>query len=263
MEEKKIAISKDVLNFLTGIYYEDNEDENIRKKKIFDRAFNMAYKDMATHTVAYLKDKEEYKKYIEGDSKRAKKNRDNIKSAIENHIKSSFVNEDNYSLTNLLAIKDPEDFNKWHSDVCKRIVDINCVIKGLEAVDKTKSEVEISKLLGHMDKKESRNVFTYGQAQKLVNMMLKYLYIYYQCEGWDDLEKLRSFFHVPIDSYVLKAAFDRNDKYNEKAWSKFDDYEKDYMSCQKEIEEFVKEKKKYPNDVFSWELTKWPFGMNL
>ena len=58
-----------------------------------------------------------------------------------------------------------------------------------------------------MDKKESRNVFTYGQAQKLVNMMLKYLYIYYQCEGWDDLEKLRSFFHVPIDSYVLKAAF--------------------------------------------------------
>ena len=52
MAEEKIAISKDVLNFLTGIYYEDNEDENIRKKKIFDRAFNMAYKDMATHTVA-------------------------------------------------------------------------------------------------------------------------------------------------------------------------------------------------------------------
>lgn len=31
MAEEKIAISKDVLIFLTGIYYEDNEDENIRK----------------------------------------------------------------------------------------------------------------------------------------------------------------------------------------------------------------------------------------
>ena len=113
MTEEKIAISKDVLNFLTGIYYEDNEDENIRKKKIFDRAFNMAYKDMATHTVAYQKDREEYKKYIEGDGKRTKNNKDKVKSVIKDHIKSSFVNEDNYSLTNLLAIKDPEDFKTF------------------------------------------------------------------------------------------------------------------------------------------------------
>lgn len=263
MEEKKIAISKDVLNFLTGIYYEDNEDENIRKKKIFDRAFNMAYKDMATHTVAYLKDREEYKKYIEGDSKRAKNNRDKVKSAIKDHIKSSFINEDNYSLTSLINLLTTGGFNEWHRKVCEEIVNINCDVEGLEAKDKTKSKVEISKLLRHMDNPVSDKVFTYGQAQKLVNMMLKYLYIYYQCEGWDDLEKLRSFFHVPVDSYVLKAAFDGNDKYNEKAWSKFDDYEKDYMSCQREIEEFVKKKKKYPNDVFSWELTEWPFGMNL
>lgn len=73
----------------------------------------MAYKDMATHTVAYQKDREEYKKYIEGDGKRTKNNKDKVKSVIKDHIKSSFVNEDNYSLTNLLAIKDPEDFKTF------------------------------------------------------------------------------------------------------------------------------------------------------
>lgn len=70
MMEKQIEVPKKILNFLTGIYYEYNEDKDSRKKKIFDRAFNMAYKDMATHTVAYHKDRVEYKDYIEGDSKR-------------------------------------------------------------------------------------------------------------------------------------------------------------------------------------------------
>ena len=90
---------------------------------------------------------------------------------IVNELKR--IEIDNYSLANLLAIKDPEDFNKWHGDVCKKIVDINCVIKGLEAEDKTKSEVEISKLLGHMDKKVSRNVFTYGHMKKIICLVRK------------------------------------------------------------------------------------------
>lgn len=55
MTEKKVEISKEVLNFLTGIYYKDNEDEELRKKRIFDRAFDMAYKDMATHTVLIIR----------------------------------------------------------------------------------------------------------------------------------------------------------------------------------------------------------------
>lgn len=260
MGEKKIVISKDILNFLTGIYYENKEDEALRKKKVFDRAFNMAYKDMATHTVAYHKDSEEYKKYIEGDSKRAKNNRDKVKFAIKDHIKSYFISEDNYSLTSLMNLLTPKSFDEWHKKVCGEIVNINCSVEGLKAEDKTKATVKIAKLLRHMDK-NVHGVFTYGQAQKLVNMMLKYLYIYYQCEGWDDLEKLRSSFHVPIDSYVLKA-FSGKDKYNEKAWSKFD--ENDYESCREDIEKFVKGRKKYQGyDAFSWELTEWPFGMNL
>lgn len=254
MTEKKVEISKEILNFLTGIYYKDNEDEELRKKKIFDRAFDMAYKDMATHTVAYHKNSEEYKKYIEGDNARTKRNKEKIRNTVKKHIKSSFV-EENYSLSKRLFVN---DFDEWHEEVCNSIVNIgNCNIEGLEAKDKTENVAKISTILRHIDK-EIPGVFTYGQAQKLVNMMLKYLYIYYQCEGWNDLEKIVSSFHVPIDSFVLKAVFSGNDQYNKKAWSKFVDYKEDYMACQRDIEKFVKEKTNYPS-TFMWELTEWPF----
>ena len=255
MTEKKVEISKEVLNFLTGIYYKDNEDEKLRKKRIFDRAFDMAYKDMATHTVAYHKNSEEYKKYIEGDNARTKRNKEKIRNTVKKHIKSSFV-EENYSLSKRLF---DNDFDEWHEEVCNSIVNIgNCDIDGLEAKDKTENAAKISTILRHIDK-EIPGVFTYGQAQKLVNMMLKYLYIYYQCEGWNDLEKIVSSFHVPIDSLVLKAIFSGKDKYNEKTWSKFDDYKNDYLSCQRDIEEFVKDKMNYPS-AFVWELIEWPFN---
>lgn len=231
MVEKKIEISKEVLDFLTGIYYKDNENDDSRKKRIFDRAFDMAYKDMATHTVAYNKNSEEYKKYIEGDNARTKKNKGKVRNTIKEHIKSFFV-EDNYSLSKRLFVN---DFDKWHKEVCNSIVNIeDCYIEGLEPKNEIKSEVNLSTILRHIDK-NIPGIFTYGQAQKLVNMMLKYLYIYYQCEGWDDLEKLSSSFHVPIDSLVLKAVFSGNDQYNGEAWSKFVDYENEYMACQREI----------------------------
>ena len=83
-------------------------------------------------------------------------------------------------------------------------------------------------------------------------MMLKYLYIYYDCEGWNDLDKLVAYFHVPIDSYVLKAA---SKKYKDMPWSKINCYE-EYKRCQEEIQTFVREK--YQN-AFEWELTEWPF----
>lgn len=258
MLEKKILVSKQILNFLTGIYNDEEENEELRKKKIFNRAFKMAYKDMATHTVAYHKEGEEYEKYIEGDNKRAINNREKVKDAIKNHIKGCFAEGQGYSLTNLLAIDSKDDFNKWHKKLCKKIVDINCDVEDLEAKDQSKNTVNISNLLCHVDKDITNTVFTYGQAQKLVNMMLKYLYIYYQCEGWNDLENLISYFHVPIDRYVLLKVSGQ-DNFKGKTWSKINDYDEEYMPCQTQIKEFVK--KKY-STAFEWELAEWPFGMN-
>ena len=46
MQESKISVSREILNFLTGVYYEKGkEDIASRKERIFDRAFYLAYKD--------------------------------------------------------------------------------------------------------------------------------------------------------------------------------------------------------------------------
>lgn len=257
MSENKILVSKEILDFLTGIYYEkDKEDIASRKEKIFNRAFNMAYKDMATHTVAYKKDREEYSKYIEGQNTRVGNNKKEIRKAIKRYIKVWFTNNeaDSYNLIELQKINSPDAFNEWHKNLCDAIVIINCEIEQLQAKDETFHTINISDVLCHVDKNiQPLHVFTYGQAQKLVNMMLKYLYIYYDCEGWNDLDKLVAYFHVPIDSYVLKAAALEN--YKDMSWSKINCYE-EYKRCQEEIQTFAR--KKYQN-AFEWELTEWPF----
>ena len=82
MQESKISVSREILNFLTGVYYEKGkEDIASRKERIFDRAFYLAYKDMATHTVAYYR--EEYEKYIQGESRRCAENRKKVREAIK------------------------------------------------------------------------------------------------------------------------------------------------------------------------------------
>ena len=57
--KNEICVSKEGLDFLTGIHA-DRENIEQRKVAMIDRAFNLAYKDMSTHTVAYktaMKDK--------------------------------------------------------------------------------------------------------------------------------------------------------------------------------------------------------------
>ena len=258
MQGKEISVSKEILNFLTGVYYEkDKEDAAARKEKIFDRAFNMAYKDMATHTVAYKKNTEEYSQFIDGQTARVDNNKKEIRKAIKGYIKVWFTNNEtnSYDLSELQKITSPEIFNKWHEKLCDAIVTIDCEVEQLQAKDETVCSINILDIfLCHTDIDSQSHVFTYGQAQKLVNMMIKYLYIFYKCEGWNDLDHLVSYFHVPIDSYVLKEV--RQDKKsNEIPWSKINCYE-EYECYQKEIQTFAR--KKYQN-AFEWELTEWPF----
>lgn len=259
MKENKILVPKEILNFLTGIYYEKNkEDIASRKEKIFNRAFEMAYKDMSTHTVAYKKDTEVYSQFIDGQTIRVESNKKKIRETIKRYIKGWFINNGtgSYDLTELQKINSPGAFNKWHEKLCDKIVTINCEVEQLQAKDETVRRINISDILCHTDKNIQSGVFTYGQAQKLVNMMLKYLYIYYKCEGWNDLDDLVTYFHVPIDSYVLKEAL-QDEKYNDIPWSKINCYE-EYICCQEEIQTFV-QKRNYPN-AFMWELTEWPFN---
>lgn len=80
------------------------------------------------------------------------------------------------------------NFDTWHENLCEELV--NCY----EKVNNSKTDSMI---------------FTFGNAQKWVNMTLKYMDLLVSMgmlKSYKDLiEKNRSKFHIPIDSYILYA----------------------------------------------------------
>lgn len=89
--------------------------------------------------------------------------------------------------------------------------------------------------------------FHIGQAQKWINMMLKYLYIY----GGVDIETVMPVLHVPLDHYVFDVA--RRTLSIEPlcyVWSKVDDYDS-YLAYQSLIRARIK------CTPFRWELSNW------
>lgn len=268
MSTKCISVSTEVLDFLTEIHG-NREDKERRKKDIFDQAFKQAYRDMSTHTVAYTDDAKN--DYVKDDSTRCKKNKEEIRKGIKEKVIKNIFGD--VSLSELKTINTHEDFDKWHKDACEKLNKIGDLpITELQPLSPDSKKTEkISNLLCHTSSKiDSKiyGVFTYGQAQKLINMMVKYLYIYYQCykcEGWKKIENLKNFAHVPIDSYVLKEIF--KEKTDEEApktpWSKIESYD-DYIKYKEKIDAHVKskneiDKKENYDSAFMWELANWPF----
>ena len=62
---------------------------------------------------------------------------------------------------------------------------------------------------------------TFGQAQKWINMTLKYWLLFGE-KRINGIDLNAKYFHIPIDSYVQKGMF--NEKHP-KAWSKIDNYQ--------------------------------------
>ncbi|MDD3085129.1 MAG: hypothetical protein PHU32_04565 [Candidatus ainarchaeum sp.] len=72
---------------------------------------------------------------------------------------------------------DQMKFDYWHNSVCDSII----------------------------KKYNNKNIeLKYGQAQKWLNMTIKYLY----CLG-ENFDKEFSFFHIPVDNYILDIALER------------------------------------------------------
>lgn len=218
-----------ILDFLTGIHGSRGTD---RSEKMFQRAFEKAYRDMATHTVEL---KDEYKKND--------KETENSKNAVKESFRDKVLKPQFDKLPN---IESQNDFNKWHKEIC------DLIINGTVAASINVLYLE---------------PLTYGQAQKLINMMVKYLYIYDRCEGKDSFSNIVDYFHVPLDSYVFKgvkkianeknsnkASSFSNANYNGNPWSKITTYDK-YLACEKDIKDIIA-----PGNPFMWEIRNWPFG---
>jgi len=98
-------------------------------------------------------------------------------------------------------------FDRWHLKSCKELR--NCF------------------WLGNFDK------FTYGQAQKWINMTLKYIFTIGE-KRLPGFESCYPFAHIPIDNVFMDALQVYKKVGLPGAWSRIDDYEV-YFKLQKEI----------------------------
>lgn len=113
------------------------------------------------------------------------------------------------------------EFDKLHSSACK-------------AVKKVYSD--------------NRTSFFIGQAQKWINMSLKYVYLLYLADlldinktGIEMLKQNYRHFHLPIDNIVLQHQTVKrfySEHIGNTAWSRIDDYPK-YLAFQKNLQEAV------------------------
>ncbi len=124
------------------------------------------------------------------------------------------------------SIDTVEKYDEFHDSLCLRIID--CYD------NQTIAEI------------------TYGQAQKWVNMTMKYLCVLYegQCD-W--LNKIYSFLHIPIDSIILDKARDKfpNDfSVNNTPWSQLSRDE--YITIQNKLRAVIKDVA-----LIDWEFKVW------
>ena len=110
------------------------------------------------------------------------------------------------------------DYHKFHEKACKKLEEIkwNHIAK-----DGVKREVHLS----------------IGQAQKWINMTLKYL-VAFEREEYKYLEEIYGFLHIPIDGILIeKLSSDHQEEFDSDffgkgiTWSRIDNYDK-YLEYQ-------------------------------
>ena len=99
-------------------------------------------------------------------------------------------------------VSDQTDLDHWHCEMCSMI----------------------------REKYRGEGVeFTYGQAQKWLNMTCKYLYII----GETDFKGVFDYLHIPLDNYIFDVAKKELGIPRPLiAWSRWDDYDLQYMTYQ-------------------------------
>ena len=226
---------KNVYCFWTGFY------PNSEKEDCFDWASRKAYLDM-NRTLRFI---------IKNNSG----NKDDVvKERKQWLLDGTDVIRNSFN-------KKIKDFNLWHKEVCDELIDI---YSGNKLKDCNGKETSL----------------TYGQAQKWLNMTLKYLWLLNRLELLEGntksfICKYQDFFHIPLDSYILRYIARKNKNKDHKfvgidnglgdedfseywnsfgsVWSAINDYDK-YLEYQKKISKITKAKGQYP---LEWELEHW------
>lgn len=141
--------------------------------------------------------------------------RDNLRSNVTCLLENEIVEMSK-------TIFSQEDYDNWHFSVCDRIRSI------------------------YLD---SNIDFYYGQAQKWVNMTIKYLYI----NGELNFENQFNYLHIPIDNNIYNIA--KKELGIPKpvvCWSRWDDYQNQYMDYQLKLRSKIKDL-----SPLRWEFRSW------
>lgn len=143
--------------------------------------------------------------------------RTQVDTLLEKHVVALLASDINTQL----------EYDRWHKGICLQMINI------YEAAD---------------------IAFTFGHAQKWINMTMKYLFIH----GTLDLSRVFAYLHVPVDSYVFSAVeyqLGINRPYA--AWSKITDYNV-YLAYQCAIRDRLQNQEQ-PVDPLRWEFSNWLF----
>lgn len=253
----KIFIDKDCVKFLLNppnINLKNSSSNN--KKEIYLAAVYKAYGDMSRHTLHYKS-----KSFI-GDTKEAEKNRNNLKDQIAELL----FNEEK----NLFNLRNQTDFDNFHKRICDEISLVfttknNCANK----VPLNRSNIN------NNSKNHRKYTFSDGQAQKILNMAWKYVYIFYNyynsvnkifINELSSFKNIINYLHCPIDNYVLEAAGKNSSNYYiglplpEFAWSQLTYNE--YFTIQNDLRKCLKNNKQNICP-FLWELQNYPFKLYI
>lgn len=185
-----------------------------KKPEIFHIAASGAYRDMASHTLTSSLSAIE--------KKAARKELEAVKKQWKHNIIKTIIVPEIETL-----LREPcNDFDSWHKNVCRNMKSLS------------KKQLEGYGI-----------IFTYGQAQKWINMTLKNMLI---SGKWKFNDSIISTLHVPVDRYIILAAKDLGVYPPELPWSQWN--EDDYISFHKNLDE--KLKKLHENKI-DWEMRIW------
>lgn len=124
------------------------------------------------------------------------------------------------------SLNNPSEYDDWHNRICEGIIE--------------------------RFSEKGKAVLSYGQAQKWLNMTMKYLIVI----GNDNIQRLIPYLHVPIDNIVLDLAYEQFgiSVSTEKPWSQWD--KEDYLHYQSTLKNGIAIK--YPNLCpIKWEFKFW------
>lgn len=154
-------------------YFVPESDKD--KEKLIRICADRAYLDLSRRLVFT----DNYKGDTKGKKDLRQKFRSNICETILKQVK-------------FLLESSATDFDRKHDEAC-------------DAIIKEANNKGILKPCDGFDE-----AFTYGHAQKWLNMTLKYMRL---TGFWDDeFERLKDVMHIPVDSYILKAASAKSSK---------------------------------------------------